>query len=92
RKNNKGGAEEMPRTWSIVKGNSIDGNEYTLREKDVKTIKDRMLIMKDLVLRRETNLSRTRPFFVLKDEYVDIDGDESEGINSSSDEETCINF
>ncbi|CAG8491759.1 5235_t:CDS:2 [Dentiscutata erythropus] len=92
RKNNKGGVEEMPRTWSIVKGNSIDSNEYTLREKDVKTIKDRMLIMKDLVLRRETNLSRTRPFFVLKDEYVDIDDDESEGINSSSDEETCINF
>ncbi|CAG8721789.1 16102_t:CDS:2, partial [Cetraspora pellucida] len=67
RRNSKGGVEETQRTWSIIKGNSIDSNEYMLREKDVKTIKDRMLIMKDFMLRRETKLSKTRPFFVLND-------------------------
>ncbi|CAG8463870.1 23822_t:CDS:2 [Gigaspora rosea] len=83
RKNNKNEVEEVPRTWSIVRGSSIDSNEFTLREKDVKTIKDRM---KDLMLRRETKLSKTRPFFVLKEEYVDIDDDEYD--SESSDEDT----
>nr|CAG8491263.1 8510_t:CDS:2 [Entrophospora candida] len=85
-KSKKGGE---PKKWSIMKGDTIDDNDsdYHLlhNRANKKSMRERILIMKDVMLRRKDNFPKTRPFFVLHEEESQSDSD---GVNSGSDEET----
>ncbi|CAG8632361.1 6161_t:CDS:2, partial [Acaulospora colombiana] len=57
--------EEKQKKWNITKGNTIDDNsEYHMFKNKVgTTMRERVLLMRDLLLKKNSNLPRTRPFF-----------------------------
>ncbi|RIA81350.1 hypothetical protein C1645_700902 [Glomus cerebriforme] len=77
-----------PKKWHIMKGDTIEEGS------DHKTMGERMRLMKKIMLKKR-NFQRTRPFFVLHEEE-DSDSenaeqsDNSDGVNSASEEETWL--
>ncbi|CAG8515043.1 15568_t:CDS:2 [Rhizophagus irregularis] len=76
--------------WNITRGDTIE-KESIIQGRNKRTMKERMMIMKDIMLKRK-NFQRARPFFILREEE-DSDsenGDNSDGFNSASEEETWL--
>jgi len=89
RKSRKDGTSKK---WNITKGHTIEKgvDNHAMLDRVRKTMRERVLIMKDVMLRKKNNFPKTRPFFVLHEEE-DSDpeqSDDSDGVNSASDEET----
>lgn len=78
--------------WNIARGDTIEKEkESIIQGHNKRTMKERMMIMKDIMLKRK-NFQRARPFFILHEEEDSNseNGDNSDGFNSASEEETWL--
>ncbi|CAG8473103.1 3957_t:CDS:2 [Funneliformis caledonium] len=78
------------RRWNITKGNTIEkgaGNNLMF-DRAKRTLREKITIMADVMLRKKNSFPRTRPFFVLQEEDSDTEqSDNSDEVNSASDDE-----
>jgi hypothetical protein len=85
-----GRKDGITKKWNITRGDTIEKESIT-QGINKRTMRERMMIMKDIMLKRK-NFQRTRPFFVLQEEEdSDSESDNnSDGFNSASEEETWL--